>query len=136
MLKLGQGLDPKEYVKRTKEGPKCLDQIILAQCDEVKQKYCIYELSKEVKGGKKIEKYVQIRVKSIEFLNKPAIAVYFYNMTDHVLSIKLNNKLRREQQKNFAASVSHDMVSDEFYSPLSSSLILMESLLTNIFVDS
>ena len=36
----------------------------------------------------KLTKFVQIRVKSIEFQNEQAIAVYFYEMTKHVLSIK------------------------------------------------
>ena len=35
LLKLGKGLDPKEYVTRIAEGPRCIEQIILAQCDEV-----------------------------------------------------------------------------------------------------
>ena len=66
LLKLGKGLDPKEYVTRTAEGPRCIEQIILAQCDEVQQKYCIYGLEKSSKG-KKEAKFFQIRVKSIEF---------------------------------------------------------------------
>ena len=35
LVKLGKDLEPKEYVTRTAEGPRCIEQIILAQCDEV-----------------------------------------------------------------------------------------------------
>ena len=33
-------------------------------------------------SSRMIEKFYQIRVKSIEFSGKPAIAVYFYEMTN------------------------------------------------------
>ena len=95
LLKLGEGLNPKAYVQHTDDGPRCLEQIILAQRDERSQKNCVYGLSKRdaksVNGIK--ERYFQIRVKSIEFLGKPATAVYFYDLTSHVKSIQLTGQL-------------------------------------------
>ena len=45
-----------------------LEQIIMAQKDEPQQKNCIYKLQREEKDKGWIEKFYQIRVKSIEFL--------------------------------------------------------------------
>ena len=88
------------------------------------QKYCIYGLRKQdsstgaanfASGNSKsvdasstgdIEKFFQIRVKSIEFLNKPAIAVYFYDVTKQVDSIKLGTELKQQESKNNVVEVS------------------------------
>ena len=65
-----------------------LDEIILAQRDEPRQRNCIYLLRKESETSDELseEKYFQIRVASIDFLQKPATAVYFYDLTKHFKS--------------------------------------------------
>ena len=64
--------------------------LILLQKDEPDQKSCIYKLTtkKLVDQGEGqrpyeevVVKYFQIRVKSVEFMQKYGIAVYFYNFT-------------------------------------------------------
>lgn len=45
LMRLGDGLDPADYVLRTADGPRCLEQIIIAQRDEPNQKLCVYEVS-------------------------------------------------------------------------------------------
>ena len=49
LFKLDKGLDRKEYeyVQRTLDGPRSLEQIVMAQQDEVHQKHCIYGLRKQ-----------------------------------------------------------------------------------------
>ena len=43
------------------------------------------EPSKSKKPRQKtVTKYTQIRVKSIEFLDKSAVAIYFYDLTHHI----------------------------------------------------
>ena len=45
-----------------------LEQIIMAQKDEPQQKNCIYKIKVETMDRFLIDKFYQIRVKSIEFL--------------------------------------------------------------------
>ena len=46
------------------------------------------------------EKFYQIRVKSREFLQKSATAIYFYDISQQVKAIKLGDKLIRQEKKN------------------------------------
>ena len=69
-----------------------------AQCDEPNQKGCIFKVTQPAKKRKtdKLEpaqdnfrtRFKQIRVKSLEFLAEPATAIYFYDMTHHMESLK------------------------------------------------
>jgi len=59
------------------------------------QKSCIYRLWQSTTGlseGIKT-KYSQIRVKRIEFLGEQATALYFYDFTHHVQSLKLEGQV-------------------------------------------
>ena len=72
-----------------------LQQIIMMQEDEPKQKNCIYKLHKtgtnstdefRLLGSRSQSKAFQIRVKSIRFQEHEAIAIYFYDVTHHIES--------------------------------------------------
>ena len=60
----------------------------MIQLDEPKQKNCVYKLQwqDETKEPEEqeITKFFQIRVKSIKFLQAPAIAIYIYDVTLHI----------------------------------------------------
>ena len=45
------------------------------------------------------QKFVQIRVKSIEFMDTKAIAIYFYDVTHNIESFKKMKKKSGEHQK-------------------------------------
>ena len=83
-----------------------LEEIILAQRDEPKQKNCIFKLKQQqlqrARDGstKPVEKYYQIRVKSIDFLQKSATAVYFYDFTNQIMSMELSGKLLKQEKRN------------------------------------
>ena len=84
-----------------------LEMIIMMQKDEPNQRSCIYKLKTKVaKGGQTIsdqvqydviEKYFQIRVKTTEFNQKRAVAIYFYNFTPQLDSF---NKSLKEKSSN------------------------------------
>ena len=40
-----------------------------------------------------INKFTQIRVKSIQFMEQKATAIYFYDMTHHIESLKLESEV-------------------------------------------
>ena len=71
-----------------------LDQIITAQIDEPDQKMCVFKVEMKVpqtKGEPRkpndpltVKKVTQIRVKSINFLEESAIAIYFYDITSQL----------------------------------------------------
>ena len=57
-----------------------LEQIIVAQKDEPNQRNCIYQvLGSRSALEEGSTRYSQIRVKSIDFLEEKAIAVYLYD---------------------------------------------------------
>ena len=80
--------------------------IIAMQKDAPNQRSCIYKLQTMVKNkrsknrdgneAQKIlaDKYFQIRVKTTEFMQKRAVAIYFYNFTSqfNAFDKKLNEK--------------------------------------------
>ena len=110
--------------------PVSIEQIIMAQQDEPNQKNCIFRLqNKEVK----LEKFYQIRVKSIEFLQKSGTAIYFYDISNHIKSLQLGGKIKVQKKKNKTLSLSQMTLSHEFRVPLSSILMILESLLESIF---
>ena len=41
-----------------------------------------------------------VRTKKIEYLETPAIAIYFQNMTQHVKQLRLESKLLTEKNRN------------------------------------
>ena len=41
-----------------------------------------------------------IRSKKIEYLESPAIAIYFQNMTEHAEKLRLESKILEEKNKN------------------------------------
>ena len=99
------------------------------------QKSCIYRLIKDQLSGNvsneiKI-KYYQIRVKSIEFLSEQATAIYFYDFTHHMQSVKLEGEIIEQKARNKSLKESQVTVSHEFRTPLSSSLMLLENMLSN-----
>ena len=57
------------------------------------------------KEGEK-ERYYQIRVKSIDFLQKSGIAVYFYDMTSYINSLELSRQLLKQEKQNKALTLS------------------------------
>ena len=50
-------------------------------------------MSKKRKPEEQPFKYTQIRVKSIEFCEKKATAIYFYDMTNHIESLQLEDEV-------------------------------------------
>lgn len=68
-------------------------------------------------------------MKSIDFLEMSATAIYFYDMTHYFESLKLEGKVR-EQKDRHAELVNYQMkITQEFKNPLTSSLMFLESLL-------
>ena len=62
------------------------------QINEPDQKACIYKVmlkSHQVPDmGRAMSKFYQVRVKSIKFHEMDAIAIYFYDVTHHIESLK------------------------------------------------
>lgn len=75
------------------------------------------------------EKYFQIRVKSISYMSKPAIAVYFYNLTAQVKSIDIASKFLKVNQRKEQLCMGQVTMQEKFRSPLNSSLMLLQNLL-------
>ena len=74
--------------------------------------------------------FIAIRSTAIEFQEQPATAIFLSNCTDHVKSMMLKLKIVEaqnlsENMESYTATVSH-----EFKTPLSTSLMFIENLLT------
>ena len=116
------------------EGTLSLDQIVAFQVDEPAQKSCIYKVTTlaSLEEKSKTDKYIQIRVKSTEFLNEQSFAIYFYDISHHIESIKLETEMKTRKDE---ISTSQMIVSHEFRTPLSASLMFLESLLSRACLD-
>lgn len=75
------------------------------------------------------EKFFQIRVKSIKFLQKKATAIYFYDVTNHIRSLKLSSKVLQQEETNAFLSLSQVTFTQQVKAPLNSILMLCESLM-------
>ena len=84
-----------------------LEQIILTQQDEPNQRNCIYKLKpvSPPANGESVENYTQIRVKSADFLQQDATAVYFYDFTNQFQALSLGSKLLEQEQHNHMLSI-------------------------------
>ena len=78
-------------------------------------------------SGKK-QRFMQVTVKSIEFEEETAIAIYFYDFSTQIESMKLQGEIIEQKAKNQSLKESHVAVSHEFRTPLTSSLMLLEGL--------
>ena len=74
-----------------------------------------------------------IRTKIIDYLEKPAIAIYLENMTKHVAHLRLESQIL--EQKNITESMQSftSTISHEFRTPLSTVLMFLETLLRKNF---
>ena len=110
-----------------------LEEIVLIQCDEPKQKNFVYMLSTDATDKTSaVEKFYQIRVKSIEFVQKRATAIYFYDCTSQIMAMELNVKLISKEKRNTNLFLSQISLSHEFRAPLTCILMLLESTLSKI----
>ena len=120
-----------------------LDQILTAQLDEPNQKCRVYkvEYGRCENSGAEIvatQKFVQIRVKSIEFIDTKAISIYFYDVTHNIESFKEINKTDNSNGASNAKrnrSSLHDgfrmqkIMAHEFRAGLSTTLMFLQNLL-------
>ena len=122
-----------------------LDQILTSQLDEPNQKSRVYkvEYAQQIdKNNQQIDiklstqKFVQIRVKSIEFMDTKAIAIYFYDVTHNIESFKeMKSKVEDIKSTNSNTSVQPDgyrmqkIMAHEFRSGLSMALMFLQNLM-------
>ena len=71
-------------------------------------------------------------MKSIDFAQRNAIAVYFYDLTSQIKSMELYSKLLSQKKKNEKSDLSRITLSHELRAPLTSTLMFLESLLSQI----
>ena len=73
-----------------------------------------------------------IRAKKINYLGKSAIAIYFQNMTQHVNELRLEAKVLEAKNRNQSLESYTSTISHEFRTPLSTSLMFLESILNEV----
>ena len=73
-----------------------------------------------------------IRAKKIDYLGKSAIAIYFQNMTQHVNELRLEAKVLEAKNRNQSLESYTSTISHEFRTPLSTSLMFLESILNEV----
>ena len=78
-----------------------------------------------------VTKFTQIRVNSMEFIGKEAIAIYFYDMTHHLESLKLESDLLEKKNRSHTNHINETALSQEFRMPLMIQLMFLESLLSS-----
>ena len=76
-----------------------------------------------------IENFYQVRVKSIDFLDQPASAIYFYNITNSFKALQLSAELSKADKENGVLTMRERTLSNEIEAPLGSMLLAIEGLL-------
>lgn len=77
------------------------------------------------------KEYHLVRTKKINFRRKPAIAVFFQNMTEYVNQLRLESQILEEKNRNETQESYTSTMSHEFRTPLSTSLIFLEGILNS-----
>ena len=72
--------------------------------------------------------YTKVRVKKIDYLESPAIAIYFFNMTKEVAQLQLESKLMEQTNKNKSLQSYTSTISHEFRTPIGTSLMFLEQM--------
>ena len=76
-----------------------------------------------------------VRVKKIDYLEIPAIAIYFYNMTQQVEQLRLESKLLEQTNRNESLQSYTSTISHEFRTPIGTALMLLEQMLQSNQID-
>ena len=71
-----------------------------------------------------------IRVKKIDYLESPSIAIFFQNMTQYVEQLRLESKLLEEKNLNESLQSYTSTISHEFRTPISTVLMFLDMLLS------
>ena len=117
-----------------------LHEIVETQAGQANQKKYIYrveinQLTTEMIGidsAQSMRKFYQVRVKNINFLGKSATAIYFYDFSNQIKTLQLSTELLVKEKQNQSLNLSQMTLSHEFRTPLSSTLMMLESLLRGI----
>ena len=65
-------------------------------------------------------------------MQKPATAVYFYDLSNTFKTLKLSKKLHSTERQNDLLVLSQITMSEKFKSPLSSILMLCQGLISKV----
>ena len=68
-------------------------------------------------------------MKKITYLEEPALAIYFQNMTQLMTQVRLEGQVLKEKNRNESMQSYTSTISHEFRTPLGTSLIFLETLL-------
>ena len=82
--------------------------------------------------GKLVSEYTLIRAKKIDYLEQPAIAIYFQSMTKHLNQLRLESQVLEEKNRVQMLESYTSTISHEFRTPLSTSLMFLENLLRSL----
>ena len=74
-------------------------------------------------------------MKSTDFLQQPATAVYFYDYTNQFKALQLGNKVLEQEQHNNMLQIRQMTLSHEFRTPLASILMVLENVLQSTLRD-
>ena len=76
-----------------------------------------------------VDEYTMIRTKLIDYLERPAIAIYLENTTKHVNHLRLESQMLEQKNINESMQSYTSTISHEFRTPLGTVLMFLESLL-------
>ena len=74
--------------------------------------------------------FTQIRTRKINYLEKPAIAIYLQNITEHINHLRLESQILEQKNKNATLESYTSTISHEFRTPLATCLMFLEGLVS------
>ena len=78
-----------------------------------------------------VDKFMQVRVKSIKYLEMDAVAIYFYDVTYQIEQLKSEDEVKGQKHRVRAnkAANSHHFLTKDLRDVVSISLMLLQNLL-------
>jgi len=79
-------------------------------------------------GQSHVFTFTQIRTRKINYLEKPAVAIYLKNITEHINQLRLESQILEQKNKNATLESYTSTISHEFRTPLATCLMFLEGL--------
>ena len=76
-----------------------------------------------------VTEFMMVRARAIEYLQEPAIAIYFQNMTQHINQLCLESEILDSKNRAAALESYTSTISHEFRTPLSTCLMFLDQML-------
>ena len=107
------------------------DDIVFMSCKEEAPSVDATLTFGQAKSSAANTRFSKIQLKKIKFLTKPAIAVFFNDVTHEINQRRLESQIVEQKNRNHELESYTSTISHEFRTPIATSLMFLETLVSN-----